>query len=94
MEDKKFTNEVLESIGELNPKKVGRATPPQYKLGQEIANGVRYWGQDKIVKDNRTSICICPACGNVWRVRVSFILSGDTKSCCRAFAGKSRTVKN
>ncbi len=89
MKEDKFTNEVLESIGELRPKKVGRSAPTQYKLGQEIANGVLFWGQVKIIKENRTAICICPVCSESWRVRLSYVLSGDAKSCCRAFAGRS-----
>ena len=81
MKEDKFTNEVLESIGELNPKRQGVA-PTQFKLGEEMANGILYWGQEKTVKTHRTAMCICPACGNSWRVRVANVMNGRSKACC------------
>jgi hypothetical protein len=89
-----FTDEVLESIGELNPKKVGRIAPVQYKLGEEIAYDVKYWGQDKIEKENRTAMCICPVCEKLWRVRISYVLAGKSKSCCRSMNGGSLNRKS
>jgi len=53
-----------------------------FKLGEDINNGILYWGQDKIVKSNRTCACICPVCNKVWRAHISSVLSGSTKSCC------------
>lgn len=52
-----------------------------YKLGEVIANGVRYFGQEKAVKRNRTAMCVCPACGELWRVPVLSIEKGLTKTC-------------
>ena len=41
-----------------------------YKLGEVIANGIRYFGQEKVVKRHRTAICICH-CGESWRVLIT-----------------------
>ena len=64
-----------------------------YKLGKEIAHGVRYFGQD--LKDkygNRTAMCICPKCGEQWRVPIAKVKNGSSTSCCgRGFKKKENT---
>ena len=55
---------------------------PTYKLGDQVANGIRWWGN--VSKDKRsrtTAVFICPRCENTWRCRLSNIISGSTKSC-------------
>ncbi len=60
--------------------------PIQYKLGQEIANGIKYFGQDrqekygKLGKKQRVALCVC-TCGEAWRVVIQNVQTGNTKSC-------------
>jgi len=75
--------ECLEAIGVLK-KKVEKPQPALqhlYKLGEVIANGVRYFGQNKTVDNRVTSMCICPRCGETWRVLLSYVKTGRIKSC-------------
>lgn len=53
-----------------------------YKLGEVVANSIKYFGQDKNVgpKKRRTSMFICP-CGRAWRADMSSIKTGQAKSC-------------
>lgn len=54
-----------------------------YRLGQEIKNGVRYFGQETTdKKGNIYAKCVCPRCGELWKVRLSNVVSGETESCC------------
>jgi len=84
-----FTHiEVKESCisdsGILDRRKTKKKRPiVSYKLGETIANDIKYFGQEKIVKGERTAVCICH-CGKSWRVIVSRIARGVVKSCgCR-----------
>lgn len=80
--EKEFVDEVVEAIGELAPKRSENpVTSFQFKMGEEIANSVRYWGQDRVKNGNRTAMCVCPSCGELWRTRVSNVVKGMTKSC-------------
>ena len=66
-----------------------------YKLGDEIAHGVKYFGQDSIDKQgNRTSICICPKCGEQWRVPIAKVKNGSRVTCCGRGFQKKATIKN
>ena len=58
----------------INAKKI-------YKLGEIINNDVKYFGQDKTVNKHRTCMCICPECGELWRVALSAIVGGHIKGC-------------
>ena len=63
-------------------KSVNRHEPKSYKLGEEIANGVKYFGQEgKTDKGVRTCMCICPQCNELWRVSIRHIQTGNSKSC-------------
>ena len=57
-----------------------------YKMGEEIANGVRFWRNvnSKPVKGNTRSKaeCLCPVCDKKWVVIISDVKNGNTKSCC------------
>ncbi len=57
-----------------------KRTVASYKLGEVIANGIRYFGQEKVVKRHRTAICICH-CGESWRVSITKVAGGYSKSC-------------
>jgi len=84
VKDDDYINEVFEAIGELKPKrKDGGNTVGvvQFKLGEVMANGVRYFGMETVVKGDRTAMCICPRCGELWRVCVKYIIGGKTLSC-------------
>ena len=52
-----------------------------YKLGEVVANGVRYFGQEKTIKGSKTAMCICPECDCLWRVELRYIRGGNTKHC-------------
>lgn len=55
-----------------------------YRLGEEINNGILFFGQVKVIKKRTTCVAICH-CGNAWRVSIDNIKSGRTKSCgCRS----------
>ena len=53
-----------------------------YKLGEIVANGIKYFGQDKNVgpRKRRTCMFIC-TCGKAWRADMSSIKMGHAKSC-------------
>ncbi len=54
-----------------------------YKLGEEIANGIRYFGADsRNKKGDKIAKCICPVCGDACRVLISSVKNGSVKSCC------------
>ena len=56
----------------------------QYKLGEVIANGVRYFGALPY-KGNKIMIkAICPLCGEIWGVSLYHVQSGNSKSCCNS----------
>ena len=51
-----------------------------WKLGEEVNNGIRYFGQQRKNKDSVTALFICH-CGEAWRCRITSIVSGASKSC-------------
>ena len=53
-----------------------------YKLGEVVANGIKYFGQEKGVgpRKRRTCMFIC-TCGRAWRADMSSIKMGHAKSC-------------
>ena len=63
-----------------------------YKLGEVIANGVRYFGQETRVQQGQkkvlTAMCICPECGETWRVIIANVRSGNSKACCKSNRSK------
>jgi len=81
--------EMFDSISELRNKNAKKRIVFQYKLGQEIANGVRYFGREKIVDGKTTAMCVCPDCGELWRVKLHLVNSERTKSCgCKSARGR------
>lgn len=52
-----------------------------YKLLEEVNNGFKYFGQEKIIKNNRTCVFICPHCDETFRANLGGIINGSTKSC-------------
>jgi len=73
--------ESYEALSELKKESNNELVRLQYKLGENIANGIKYFGQEKIVKKRRTAMCICPKCGELWRVGLSVVARGHSKSC-------------
>lgn len=55
--------------------------PDVYKLGQDVANGVRYFGQERMEKKTRKALFICPFCNETWRASIANVECGNTKSC-------------
>jgi len=54
-----------------------------YKLGEEINNGVKYFGQEKRLQNGAmTAMCVCPVCGELWRATLKFVRNGSSKQCC------------
>ena len=62
-----------------------------YKLGEELANGVKYFGQEKTVKKVRTAMFVCPRCNELWRVAIAKVKIGAIASCCGRGRGKKKT---
>ena len=52
-----------------------------YRLGEVIANGVKYFGQDKFIRGHTTAMCVCPKCTELWRVDLTSVRAGTSKSC-------------
>jgi len=52
-----------------------------FKLGEEIANGVRYWGKETKVKKKRIVACICPKCDSEFRADIYNVITGKTGGC-------------
>ena len=55
----------------------------QYKLGEVIANGVRYFGVVPSKGKSKTIKAICPLCGEIWEVALHNVQTGNSKSCCK-----------
>jgi hypothetical protein len=59
-----------------------KKTAKQYKLGEVIANGVRFFGVVPS-RGKRTVIkAVCPICGELWEVDLYNVQSGNSQSCC------------
>lgn len=69
---------------EIEPRRDFQAHIRSHTLGETIGdNGVRYWGQDKKDKQgDTTAMFICPACGELWRVKLAKVKEGRAKVCC------------
>ena len=52
-----------------------------YRLNDEIANDVKYFGQESSVNGHKIAACICPICEELWRVDLASVRSGLAKSC-------------
>ena len=67
---------------------LGTTAKKTYKLGEEIANGVRFFGQEKWTLNSSgkggytSAMCICPKCGELWRVSLMNVRKGNSTSCC------------
>lgn len=86
--DEQYDDETLEDFRESarglkkDSVKSNRITHTIYRLGQEIANSVRWFGQEKVdANGHRSAMCICPKCGNLWRVELVNVRNGNSKSC-------------
>lgn len=77
--------EVYKELKAVMPKRKQAKTYRHiYRVGDVLANGVMYFGQEKVVKKSRTALFICPRCNESWRVSISHIAQGRIKSCgCR-----------
>jgi len=51
------------------------------KLGEEVKNGIRYWGKQRVVNYIHRATFICPECGNTWEASIKRILEGKTLNC-------------
>ncbi len=55
-----------------------------YKLGEEVANGIKFWGQKGTNNSRKTTyMFICPNCHNLWRTTLTNVVDGKTLGCCR-----------
>lgn len=79
--------DLAQSLVELRPKAEKASKPRRlFKLGETIANGIRYWGKEKQepygtqFKTRRIVECIC-TCGNTWRTCIDSIICGNIRSC-------------
>ncbi len=52
-----------------------------YKLGEEVANGFKWWGHVKCTDKKYTALFICPECNNVFTAQITKILDGSITSC-------------
>jgi hypothetical protein len=53
----------------------------KYNLGEEVKNGILFFGQEKTIRSRKTAMCVCPFCNELWRVDLSRIHSGKVKDC-------------
>jgi hypothetical protein len=74
--------ELYIAINQERIKSPKRVKPKQFKMGEEIANGVRYFGS-VTNKGGKTLVkAICPTCDELWEVSLYNVQSGNSKSCC------------
>lgn len=53
-----------------------------YNLGEEIANGVRFWGRERVAPDGTaTAMMICPVCNELFRCNINKVGAGKVKRC-------------
>ena len=52
-----------------------------YKLGEEVANGVKWWGQVNYKKNQYTALFICPRCQETFRSQITKVLNGAIITC-------------
>lgn len=74
--------DINSALDEGKDKNVAKRAVPAYRLGEEIANGVKFFGQVQVNKvGQRTAMCICPTCKELWRVAINNVKRGNSKSC-------------
>jgi len=82
MKDDGFVDEILECIGELKKGRENtRVNPPAFKLGEVVANGVKYFGQEKVTKGIRSAMFVCPLCEELWRANFFNVIKGRISHC-------------
>ena len=82
--------EFYNAINEGRERKAKPIKSKSYKLGEEIAFGVRYFGiVGNINKGYRKMVkAICPTCSELWEVSLYNVQSGNSTSCCGHRIGK------
>ena len=61
-------------------KKLTASINTTYKLLEEIANGIKFFGQIKTINGRTTCMAVCH-CGELWRVDISSVKAGKSKGC-------------
>jgi hypothetical protein len=74
--------ELYNAINDDREKKPKFIKSKSYKMGEEIAFGVRYFGMGAIKGDRKMVKAICPTCDSLWEVSLYNVQSGNSKSCC------------
>ena len=64
-----------------------------YRLGQEVANGVKFWGNEKIKHGRLYADFICPYCGDKFNAGIDNIKSGNTLRCKKCVRDKITETK-
>ena len=84
--------EEYEAMSELAEKKGVRKDPIVYSFGKPIGDTrVIYWGQEKTIKGDRTAMCVCPECGELWRAKL-YAVANKKITHCGCVKGKSKSV--
>jgi hypothetical protein len=81
-------DEFYQATNEERIKRPKRIKAISYKLGEEIAYGVRYFGVGAIKGDRKMIKAICPTCEEMWEVSLYNVQSGNSTSCCGHKLGK------
>ena len=80
--------EFYNAVNEGRERKAKSIKSKSYKLGEEIAYGVRYFGIGTIKGDRKMVKAICPTCSELWEVSLYNVQSGNSTSCCWHRVGK------
>lgn len=76
-----YQDEMKEQLRVDRLKTIPQVYKYKYDLLQEVNNGVKYFGQRKVINGTTTALCICPHCNELWRVSLGNIKSGSTTNC-------------
>ena len=52
-----------------------------YKLGEEVINNIKWWGQVNQIKNQYTALFICPECKDIFREQIIRVLNGAIINC-------------
>jgi len=71
----------ISGIRDIKTMRVNKFSSTSYKLGGDLPNNIKWWGQVHSEDDKYTACFICPQCYSQFTEQIQKVLAGAITSC-------------
>jgi hypothetical protein len=77
----KHLQPIIYGMPDISQEPIPEYSNSSYKLGAEVINGIKWWGNVQFKNKEYTALFICPKCNSTFREQITKVLNETIITC-------------